>query len=191
MTRKSNHSPQKSEQRGLVESDSTKPSFLAIGQVLKPHSVRGEVRVRPITDMPERFTWLETVYVDEKNPTEVEVESVRFHQKLVLVKLAGYNSREAAQVLRGKILLVPDDESIPLEEGEYFLYQLEGVEVHSDEGAFLGKIERVIETGANNVFVVQSEGKKDILLPDTEEVVVDIDFDNGRLTVHLLPGLRP
>lgn len=188
MTRKSNHSPQKRQQRGLVESDSTKPSFLAIGQVLKPHSVRGEVRVRPITDMPERFTWLETVYVDEKNPTQVAVESIRFHQKLVLVKLAGYDSREAAQVLRGKILLVPDDEAIPLEEGEYFLYQLEGVEVHSDEGAFLGKIERVIETGANNVFVVRGDDGE-ILLPDTDEVVLEIDFDANQMLVHLLPGL--
>ncbi len=188
MTRKSHHSPQKSQQRGLVESDSTKPSFLAIGQVLKPHGVHGEVRVRLITDMPERFTWLETVYVDEKNPVQVAVESVRFHQEFVLLKLAAYDSREAAQGLRGKILLVPDDEAIPLAEGEYFLYQLEGVDVHSDEGDFLGKIVRVIETGANNVFVILGDDRE-ILLPDIDEVVLEIDFEANRMLVHVIPGL--
>ena len=188
MSQKSQQSPRKRKQRGLVESESAKPSFLAIGQVLKPHSVRGEVRVRPITDLPERFTWLETVYVDEKKPTLVEVESARFHKDMVLLKLAGYDSRESAQVLRGKILLVPENEAIPLEEGEYFLYQLEGVEVHTDEGVFLGKIERVIETGANNVFVVRGD-EKEVLLPDTDEVVLEIDFDVNRMLVHLLPGL--
>ena len=75
--------------------------------------------------------------------------------------------------------------AIPLEEGEYFLYQLEGVEVLTDEGAFLGKIDRVIETGANNVFVVRGD-EKEVLLPDTDEVVLEIDFDANRMLVHLV-----
>ncbi len=86
---------------------------------------------------------------------------------------------------------MPREDAIPLEEGEYYLFQLLGLDVYTDEGQYLGKLKDVIETGANNVFVVKGEGQKDILLPDTKEVVTDIDFDNGRLTVHLLPGLLP
>jgi 16S rRNA processing protein RimM len=171
----------------LVES-SAEPRFLVIGRILSVHGVRGEVRVRPHTDLPERFTWLETVYVGEHDPRPMVVEGVRFHKDLVLLKLAGYDSREEAAALKGEMLHVPMAEAIPLAEDEYFLYQLIGLAVVTDEGESLGELVEVLETGANNVFVVRGEGR-DILLPDTKEVIVDIDFDNGRLTVHLLPGL--
>jgi 16S rRNA processing protein RimM len=178
--------PEKSE-RGLVDA-SAEPRFLLIGEVMKPHGVRGEVRVMPHTDVPERFTWLEIVYLGEKNPQPVAVETVRLHQNLVLLKLVGYDDRDAADSLRGQWLQVPMEEAIPLEEGEYYLFQLIGLAVYSDEGEHLGELTQVLETGANNVFVV-SGGERDILLPDTDEVIVEIDFENGRLTAHLLPGL--
>jgi 16S rRNA processing protein RimM len=169
---------------------SVEPSFLVIGQILKPHSVRGDVRVKPLTDLPERFTWLETVYIGEDDLRPVAVEAARFHGEFVLLKLAGYDSREAVQELRGQFLLVPQSEAIPLEEGEYYLYQLEGLQVFTDEGEDLGELVQVMETGANNVFVVRGDSGE-LLLPDTDEVVVEIDFENGRMTVHLLAGLRP
>lgn len=171
-----------------MESETTEP-LLVIGQVLKPHSLHGEVRVKPLTDLPERFEWLEAVYVGKEDPQLVEVESVRFHKNLILLKLAGYDNRNDAGALRGAWLQVLEEEAIPLEEGEYFLYQLVGLAVHSDQDAFLGKLDRVIETGANNVFVVRGpEGE--LLLPDIDDVVLDIDFDNGRMLVHLIPGLK-
>lgn len=163
---------------------------MVIGQVLKPHGVRGEMRVRVITDLPQRFTWLETVYLGLEKPRQVVVEGVRFHQEVVLLKLAGYDDRETAAELRGEWLQVPESEAIPLEEGEYFLYQLEGLNVVSDEGETLGVLVQVLETGANNVFIVRGPGGE-LLLPDTEEVVLDIDFEQKQMRVHLLPGLRP
>jgi 16S rRNA processing protein RimM len=169
---------------------SVEPSFLIIGRVQKPHGVRGDVRVQPHTDLPERFTWLETVYIGEADLRPAAVESARFHGQLILLKLAGYDSREAVQELRGQWLLVPESEAIPLEEGEYYLYQLEGLQVFTDEGEDLGELVQVIETGANNVFVVRGPSGE-LLLPDTDEVVEEIDFENGRMTVHLLAGLRP
>lgn len=178
---------QQNEQRGLV-SPSTEPRFLVIGRIIKPHGVRGEMRVEIITELPERFTWLETVYLGEHDPQPVSVESVRFHKSFVLVKLVGYDSREEAAELRSQLLQVPEDEAIPLEEGEYYLYQLEGLAVYTDEGEHLGELVEVIETKANNVFVVQGS-RGEVLLPDTDEVVLDIDFENGRIEVHLLPGL--
>lgn len=168
----------------------TEPPFLVIGQLLKPHGVRGEMRVRVYTELPERFTWLETVYVGRENPRAETVDTVRFHKDLVLLKLVGYDDRDAVQSLHGELLQVPESEAIPLEEGEYFLYQLEGLAVYSDEGESLGTLTRVIETGANNVFLVKGVAGE-LLLPDIEDVVLDIDFDQQRMTVHLLPGLRP
>ncbi len=168
--------------------NSVEPRFLVIGRITKPHGVHGDVRVMPHTDLPERFTWLETVYVGETELRPVAVEGVRFHGEVILLKLAGYDGREAAGVLRGEWLLVPESEAIPLEEGEYYLYQLEGLAVFTDDGEHLGELTQVIETGANNVFVVKGQ-KGEALLPDTDEVVQEIDFENGRMTVHLLPGL--
>jgi len=165
--------------------------FIVIGQITKPHGVRGEVRVMPHTDVPERFSWLEHVYVGEIAPKKMAVEHARVHQGMILLKLTAVSDRLAAEALRGEWLMVPEDEAIPLEEGEYYLFELEGLEVYTTEGELLGTLTSVIETRANNVFVVQDEQGVELLLPDTDEVIQDIDFDNGRMTVTLLPGLRP
>jgi 16S rRNA processing protein RimM len=182
----SGHAEDKSP-RGLVES-ATEPRFLVIGRVLKPHGVRGEVRVTPLTELPERFTWLEQVYLGEVDPQPVTVETVRMHQNVVLLKLAGYDDRDAAQALRGVWLQVPEEEALPLEEGEYYLYQLVDLAVFTNDGQHLGVLVDVIETGANNVFVVRGE-QGERLLPDIADVVQEIDFENGRMTVQLLPGM--
>ncbi len=173
--------------RGSVENN-TEPRFLVIGQIGKAHGVRGEVRVVTHTDIPERFAWLEAVYVGDKAPTLVPVESVRFHKNWVLLKLEGYDDRDQVAVLRGQLLQIEQSQAIPLEEGEYFLFQLDGLSVTTDDGQYLGSITGVIETGANNVFVVNGPDGE-ILLPDIEEVVVDIDFDERQMIVHILPGL--
>jgi 16S rRNA processing protein RimM len=164
--------------------------FIVIGQITKPHGVRGEMRVMPHTDVPERFSWLEHVYVGETAPKKMAVEQARVHQGMILLKLTAVSDRLAAESLRGEWLMVPEDEALPLEEGEYFLFELEGLEVYTTEGELLGILTSVIETKANNVFEVQGE-QGEILLPDTAEVIQDIDFENGRMTVNLLPGLRP
>ena len=164
--------------------------FIVIGQITKPHGVRGEVRVMPHTDEPLRFTWLEQVYVGADNPQLMAVEQARVHQGMVLLKLTAVSTRTAAESLRGEWLLVPEDEALPLAEGEYFLFQLEGLTVVTTDGETLGTLTSVIETQANNVFVVQGE-RGELLLPDIDEVVQEIDFENGRMLVTLLPGLIP
>jgi 16S rRNA processing protein RimM len=164
--------------------------FLAIGRIVRSHGVRGEVRVAVYTDLPERFTWLKSVFVGEDQPRLVEVEKTRFHKDQVILKLAGYDDRDAAETLRGQLLQVPEGEAIPLEEGEYFLHQLIGLAVYSDEGEHLGELVELLETRANTIFIVRGP-RGEILLPDTVEVVREIDFAGGRMTVHLLPGLLP
>ena len=173
--------------RGSVE-PSAEPHFLAVGRISKPHGVQGEVRVELMTDHPERFEWLKAIYVGEHNPRLVPIESVRYHQEVVLLKLEGYPTRTEAELLRGELLQVPKSEAVPLEEGEYFLYQLIGVEVYTELGKYLGRLTEILETGANNVFVVEGE-ESQYLLPDIPDVVREVDIDNGRLVIHPMPGL--
>ncbi|MFN2117109.1 MAG: ribosome maturation factor RimM [Candidatus Promineifilaceae bacterium] len=175
------------DRRGSEEN--SEPRFLVVGEVAKPHGVRGEVVVIPHTDLPERFTWLDEIYVGESNPVPVALEGIRFHKGRPLLKLAGYNNRDEAEALRGQLLLVPEDQAIPLEDGEYFLYELIGLLVETAAGENLGTLTEVIKTGANNVFVVRGAQQDDILIPDIPEVVLEIDFDNQRMVVDPLPGL--
>lgn len=173
--------------RGSVEK-SAEPHFLAIGRIIKPHGVHGEVRVELLTDVPERFEWLDAVFVGEANPRRLELESVRFHQGVVLLKLSGYPTRTEAELLRGELLQVPRSEAVPLEDDEYFLYQLEGMDVYTVDEVFIGQLTEILETGANNVFVVDGPTGQH-LLPDIPDVVKDIDIENGRIIITPLPGL--
>jgi len=166
------------------------PRFLVIGRILKPHGVRGEVRVEILTELPERFNWLEEAYIGNENPIPRKIEGIRFHKSWVLLKLEGCNNRDSANGLRSQMVQVPEDEGLPLEEGEYYLYQLIGLQVYEEDGGKLGVISEVIETKANNVFVVKN-ADDEILLPDISDVIRDIDFDIGIVTVRLMPGLIP
>jgi 16S rRNA processing protein RimM len=171
-------------------SETAEPRFLVIGRVGKPHGVRGEIRVEIISDLPERFSWLDEVYLGQPNPKPFIVERVRFHKNSVLLKLKGCDNRDAASLLRSQLVQIPESLGIPLEEGEYYLYQLIGLSVHEEDGNCLGLVAEVLETKANNVFVVQGSAGE-ILLPDIEEVIRDIDFEEGKISVRLLPGLIP
>jgi 16S rRNA processing protein RimM len=178
---------QDDEERGWAE-HAAEPRFLVIGRVLRPHGVRGDFVVQVETDLPERFEWLDELFLDDRLAEPFGVENARFHQGSVILKLAGIEDREQAMTLRGRLLMVPESEGVPLAEGEYYLYQAIGLAVTTDDGIPLGEVAQILETGANNVFVVKGP-RGEILLPDTDEVVLKIDFEARVMTVHLLPGL--
>jgi 16S rRNA processing protein RimM len=173
--------------RGLAASPA-EPRFLVIGRVIKPHGIGGELRIESYTDVVERFSWAEAIFVGDKNPIEHTVENVRFHKKWVLIKFSEIIDRNMAELYRAKLLQIRTEDAIPLEEDEYFLFQVVGLQVTTIDGSDLGEIVDVIETKANNVFVVKS-GPEEILIPDTPEVIKDIDFDLGTMTIELIPGL--
>ncbi len=164
------------------------PKYVTVGRILAPHGIRGEVKVEIMTDFPERFTKRPLLYLG-KEARPVQVDSARFFKRFVLLKLDGYPDRSSVEGLRGELLQVPVEETVPLEEGEYYLYQMLGLRVVTDEGRELGEITEVIETGANDVYVVRGESGE-ILLPDTDEVILDVDMEEGKVTVHLIPGLE-
>jgi len=177
----------KDHQRGLAD-ESTEPRFLVIGRVTKPHGIRGEVRVEVYTDDPQRYSLLDTIYIGDKKPEPLEIEHVRFLKTSVLLKLKGIDDRNGAESLRSTWLRIPEEQAIPLEEGQYYLYQIIGVNVYDESGNYLGAIKEVLETKANNVFIVTGDGGE-ILLPDIDEVVKEIDLEQQKMIVHLMPGL--
>ncbi len=167
------------------------PKFILIGRIVKPHGVRGEVLIESFTDVPERFLTLKTAYLSRKEgqtPTSVSVTGARFHNLRILLKLKDVNYRDQADHFRGQLIQVPYEDAVPLDEGEFFLFELYGMSVVTDEGEELGSLKEIIQTGANDVFVVQG-ARGEVLIPDTEEVVLNIDRELRQITVHLIPGL--
>jgi 16S rRNA processing protein RimM len=149
------------------------------------------LRIRPHTDQPERFGWIDQVFVGEITPVAYSVERARLHQGMVILKLAGCDNRDQADALRGQLLQIPLEEALPLAEGEYYLFQLVGLQIEAVGGELLGELVEILQTGANDVFVVRRPGSKtDLLLPDIPEVVLGIDLAAGRITVEIPPGLR-
>jgi 16S rRNA processing protein RimM len=169
------------------------PPFLLLGQVLRPHGVRGEVRVAVQTAYPERLVDGTRVYVgpDPENVATAAahtVRRVRPHRDELIIDLDGIPDRSAADTLREQYIMIPIDSAVPLEEGEYYLFQLIDMTVVTVDGETLGKVDEVIETGANDVFVVHGP-RGEVLVPDIDECVLDIDFDTKTITIDPLEGL--
>ena len=175
--------------------DMSEPRFLSLGEILRPHGVRGELRMRILTDYPERISALETVYiadsVDAEQPVAYFVEHMRMHKTYGLLKLKGIDSRDQAEHLRELHVMVAIEDAVPLEEGEFYLFQLIGLSVETEDGKQLGQITDVLETGANDVYIVNSPEYGEVLIPATDQTILDIDFEHGTVTVSLPEGLLP
>ncbi len=181
--------PMQDQKRGSGASQRRpEPRYLAIGRVVRPFGVRGEVKVELMTDYPDQLGRLRTVYI---GPEAIpwQVEGVRLHRGAALFKLSGCADRTDAEALRGALVQINRQEAVPLEKDEYYEHQIIGLTVVEQDDTYLGKITEVIHTGANEVIVVTGpEGE--LLLPFIEPVVLDIDLDADRVTVHVLEGLR-
>lgn len=164
-----------------------KPRYLTIGRVLKPWGFRGELKIEIMTDFPERFASLRTVYLGEDaNP--FPVESARLLGKAVRLKLKGIDTEQAAARLRSQFVQIPTEEAVPLPEGKYYLYQLIGLRVKTLRGQDLGEVVDILETGANDVYVVKN-GEREILIPAIEPVVKQVDLANGEMLIEPMEGL--
>jgi 16S rRNA processing protein RimM len=170
------------------------PKHLILGEILRPHGVRGEVRVRLLTDFPERISKLERVYLG-KDPDSIAtpygVESMRRHQEHGLLKLKGIDDRDAADRLRQLLVMIDLAHAVPLEAGEFYLYQLIGVEVRTEAGEVLGTLTEVLETRANDVYVVKSPRYGEILIPALPETIIKTDIPAKQVIVRLPEGLLP
>ena len=163
------------------------PGYVAIGRAGAPWGLRGAFKVFPLADSRKLFSPGRRVSVGGKPYT---VASAQWRNGAVYLRLAGIEGREAAGELRGRLLAVAESELEPLPDGHYYRFQLIGLTAVSTDGEELGRVEDVLSTGANDVYVVRGE-RGELLLPATDEVVRDIDLAAGRMLIEALPGLLP
>lgn len=169
-----------------------RPSEVAVARLIGPHGLRGEVEAKILGDSPERITPGRRFCLSPETTgsRELVVEGVRSKKDRLLLKFAGIEDRDAAASIRGLLLTVPLSELPTLEENKYYHFDLIGLRVVTADGGELGTVEEIIETGANDVYVVRGAGKE-VLIPAIKSVVVDIDLARGRMTVEPMPGLIP
>ena len=164
--------------------------YLEIGQIVNTFGIKGMVKIKPFTDDINRFDRLKKVYISNKNgKKEYQIQEVKYHKNMVLMKLEGVDTPEQADLLRQSYLLVDRADEEPLEEGVYYIVDLLGLEVYTDDNKLLGKVDDIFNTGSNDIYVVKDEMGKQILLPGIPEVLKNVDLEKGRITVHLIPGL--
>jgi 16S rRNA processing protein RimM len=166
------------------------PDFLVVGKLVKPHGVRGEIVMEVYTDFPERIQPGIVFYTGQGYAPQKLINR-RPHTRGLLVKFEGYQDRDAVSELRNQIVYVRTADRPELEEGEYYHHQLLGMQVLDDEGHLLGQVERILETGANDVYVLHDPAGRELLIPAIDPVILEIDLEAKILRVQLPPGLLP
>lgn len=165
--------------------------LLQVGVITTTHGVRGEVKVFPTTDDPARFKKLKNVILDTgKMRKELEITGVKFFKNMVILKFKDLDNMNDVEKFRQAKLLVTRENAVELGKDEYFIADLIGLKAFSDEGEDLGTVTDVLQTGANDVYVISGEGKADLLVPAIHDCVKEVAIKEGRMILHLLPGLR-
>ena len=160
--------------------------FRAIGRVERPWGLRGEIKVLPLTDFPERFDPEAQLYVRGE---QRRVIRSRWQKGRVYLTLSGVERVDAAEALRGELLEVPADDTPDFSDGEYYVDDIEGCEVATAAGDSLGTVREVLQPGANDVYVVARPGRRDLLVPALRDIVLEVDVEAKRITVDLPDGL--
>lgn len=162
-----------------------------VGVIAATHGLRGEVKVFPTSDEPRRFDTLKEVILDTgRAERRLRIRSVKYFKQFAILGFEGMDRIEDVERLRGASLLIDREDAVPLEEGEYFIPDLLGMKVITDKGRELGELQDVLQTGANDVYVVGGKGKKQLLLPAIPDCILKVDTDSAEMTVHLMDGLE-
>lgn len=164
--------------------------LLQVGVITSTHGIKGEVKVFPTTDDINRFKELKEVILDTgKEKLTLKIQGVKFFKQFVILKFKGIDDINHVEKYKKSSLLVTRENAVKLEEGEYFIADLIGLKVISDENTDLGTLKEVLFTGANDVYVVKGHDEKEILLPAIKECILNVDLDKGIMQVHIMEGL--
>lgn len=164
--------------------------YFRVGVIANTHGIRGEVKVYPTTDDINRFKKLKKCILDTgKEYIDLNVESVKFFKNMVILKFKEYNNINDIECYKGKDILVSRDNAVKLEKGEYYIADILGAKVILEDGSEFGVLEDVMQTGANDVYVVKTLYNKEVLLPKIDECVKKLDIENKIVTVHIMKGL--
>lgn len=165
--------------------------FLYIGRVANTHGVQGMIKVLPTTDDPKRFELLKRIYIEDmKGKTTIyTIKSVKYFNKFVLLALKEVTDMNGAMLLKQGIIKIPREEALPLDQDEYYITDLIGIDVYDDKGTIVGTLKDVIFTGSNDVYVIDNGTKEGLLLPAIKQCIHAVDLKNHKMIVTILEGL--
>ena len=164
--------------------------LLQVGVISSTHGVRGAVKVFPTTDDVKRFKKLKKVILDTgKEQLPLEIEGVKFFKQFVILKFRGIDNINDIEKYKGKSLLVDREHAVKLKKDEYFIADMIGMDVFTEEGELFGALKDVMETGANDVYIIEMTDGKEVLVPAIKQCILDVDIENRKMVVHLLEGL--
>lgn len=165
-------------------------NLFRVGVIANTHGIRGEVKVYPTTDNTDRFNDLKNVIVDTgREHINLEVQGVKYFKNMVILKFKGIDNINEVEKYKGKDLLVTRENAVPLEENEYYIADLIDMEVYDEDGKRLGILNDVMQTGANDVYVIILENGRELLLPNIDQCILEVNTEENRMTVHVLEGL--
>ena len=164
--------------------------YFEIGQIVNTFGIKGEVKIKPFTDDLERFEELKSILVvKNKQLIELDIESVRYQKNMVILKLKSIEDMNTAEKYKGCYIKIHRKDARKLPEGTYYIADIIGSKVVTDDGTVLGTVDDIYNTGSNDIYVVKDEVGKQVLLPNIKDVILDIDIEKQVVTVHLLDGL--
>ena len=163
---------------------------LQVGVISSTHGVRGQVKVFPTTDDVTRFRQLKKVYLDTgREMLPLEIQNVKFFKQFAILKFKGIDNINDIEKYRGKSLMIDREDAVDLDEDEYFIADMIGMKVCTEDGSEFGTLKDVMETGANDVYIIDSLEHGEVLIPAIRECILDVDMDEERMTIHLMEGL--
>lgn len=164
--------------------------LLQVGVISSTHGVRGEVKVFPTTDDVKRFKKLKKVILDTgKEQLPLEIEGVKFFKQFVILKFRVIDNINDIEKYKGKRLLVDREHAVKLKKDEYFIADMIGMDVFTEDGELFGALKDVMETGANDVYIIEMSDGKEVLVPAIKQCILDVDIENRKMVIHLLEGL--
>lgn len=165
-------------------------SFIIIGKIVSTQGNKGEVKVIPLTNSIDRFRKLTDIFIKKGNNKKLlKINNLKIKKNTVILKLEGIENIEKAEMIVGSFLEVKRSNAIKLPKDTYFIFDIIGLEVYTNENELLGKVDNIISTGSNDVYVVKNKNKQEILIPAIREVIKNIDLGKKRISINMVDGL--
>ena len=164
--------------------------FIMVGKVVSTQGNKGEIKVLPLTDSADRFKKLTSIFIRNNiDRKTLKIEKIRIKENMVILKIENIENIKEAKMIVGSYLEVKRENAVKLTKDTYFVFEIIGLEVYNQNNIFLGKVENVISTGSNDVYVVKSKDKEELFIPAIREVVKNIDLEKKRITINMVDGL--
>ncbi|MBP1764453.1 MAG: Ribosome maturation factor rimM [Firmicutes bacterium] len=158
-------------------------NLIAVGKIVAPHGVRGDVRIIPLTDFPDRFRPSLVVYLSDRSP--LVINQVKQNNQFLLLKFKSFDDRNSVESLRGQLIHVKEQDLVALPKGQFYIFEIIGLQVYDEADVHLGVVTNVLQTGSNDVYVIEKPGEKPILIPALKEVVRQVDIAGKKMIVKL------